>query len=97
VSNSGEHGQRVEHVDHVVQPGAEEVVVGHRRSASRTPRKRDPLNRLFGDLTIGNRPGTPTFIRVSGVLLSRLYPRGAAETAALVGKGNIQAAASSGS
>ena len=67
----GQDGQRVTHVDHVIQPGAEEVVGSHRRVASRTPRKRVRLHRLLGDLTIGKHPGEPVFMRVGGVLRGR--------------------------
>jgi hypothetical protein len=61
----------VAQVDHVVQTGTKEIVGGHRRVASRTPRKRSQLHRLLGDLTIGNHPAKPAFMRVGGLLQGR--------------------------
>lgn len=60
------------HFNHVVPPGAVDVVGSHRRSASRTPRKRGPLNRLLGNPTIGNHPGMLVFMRVCALYQGRL-------------------------
>ncbi len=47
-------GQRLAHVDRLIQTCTEEVVSDHRRIAFRTPKQRGALRSLPGNLTIDN-------------------------------------------
>jgi hypothetical protein len=69
----GQHGQRMAHVDHVVDTRAKEVVGGGAgKQHGRTPRTLPLLEIKLGVRAIRNHPESPVFMQVAGVLQGRL-------------------------